>query len=784
MNTIIPNINNNQASHINNANVNSRLMAPISIPPTQKQAQEQQMHMKNIMGANHPSNVVRQVSNSGGGASYAQVSSGHPMHSPIQQMQYMNNNNITGHMNNMAGHMSYMNNPKTSQPHYGKGATSYQQMIDQQMIMPLGFGQKILSQHGYDISTFGDSNAYDDEAYDDSSSSESSPDFDSIASSLCDDIVAKPKKYIESPVIETFNNLSSNDTQFSDEYSDEYSDDSENDDNHISQNSQTSQTSQTSQSDDENDEEQYEILHDGNDKNKYIIRSVSHIGEGLFSSNFSSDSDNDDDTDLSVVNIATMQKYNGSKHKYYDNDRSDIPIIKSLNKHRKQIDDSDIPHVLIKKNNKNSSHGRINNKSAQSNKYSLPQSKNKDRYDILESKDKHNSIVESKDNIIVKSRDNSIVESKDNIIVKSRDNSIVESKDNIIVKSRDNSIVESKDNIIVKSRDNSIVKYKDKHNSIVESKEKHNNVLQSKEKHNGALESKDKHNSIVKSKDKHNSIVESKNKSPHKYINKSIAATSNQANGDVIEQPSDQQISTGTGKRSDINFNRTINNKPLINIGDNRATRELLTKKQHGDMSCSGTEMTDRSETNNNTSQASNTIRGKKFIVKFGPKKGHQWEEYGSNTHSIYINNKNGPTIHLYRDKNYYFQIESIGGALIDDKPVTSVNTSVEVSKTQEPVPSVMPISIMSEDTSTTKATKTKRNDKHHEQKHDEHKFLLTLNPVGNYNGNEPQPIVKSFEPISHHGAHFKPTKDTPRYFYYQCALHPFEGGLCIVHDI
>ena len=40
-------------------------------------------------------------------------------------------------------------------------------------------------------------------------------------------------------------------------------------------------------------------------------------------------------------------------------------------------------------------------------------------------------------------------------------------------------------------------------------------------------------------------------------------------------------------------------------------------------------------------------IRGKKFVVNFGSKKGHQWAEYNPNESSIYINGKNGPTIHF-----------------------------------------------------------------------------------------------------------------------------------------
>ena len=60
---------------------------------------------------------------------------------------------------------------------------------------------------------------------------------------------------------------------------------------------------------------------------------------------------------------------------------------------------------------------------------------------------------------------------------------------------------------------------------------------------------------------------------------------------------------------------------------------------------------------------------------------------------------------------------------------------------------------------------------------------MLTTNPVGNYMGKIPTPINHSFKALSHGTVHFKPSENTPRYFYYQCENHPFEGGLCIVHD-
>lgn len=117
--------------------------------------------------------------------------------------------------------------------------------------------------------------------------------------------------------------------------------------------------------------------------------------------------------------------------------------------------------------------------------------------------------------------------------------------------------------------------------------------------------------------------------------------------------------------------------------------------------------------------------RGKKFIVSFGSKGGHAWEEYNHKSNeSIHINGKNGPVLHLYRGCVYFFCIEKCSNS--------------------------------------------------------GHEFVLTNSPVG---GKNAKSIVGGFEPISEGCVGFKVTKSTPRYFFYQDTQHKYLGGLVIVHD-
>lgn len=131
------------------------------------------------------------------------------------------------------------------------------------------------------------------------------------------------------------------------------------------------------------------------------------------------------------------------------------------------------------------------------------------------------------------------------------------------------------------------------------------------------------------------------------------------------------------------------------------------------------------------SSGASSASKGKKFVVSFGPKAGHQWAEYNEGEESIYINGKNGPVLHLYRGCTYFFVVEQ--------KEVT--DESSDDSK---------------------------------------HFFVLTNSPVG---GSTARVINGGFAPISKGCVCFKVDKHTPRYFYYQSSKQTFEGGLIIVHD-
>jgi len=122
---------------------------------------------------------------------------------------------------------------------------------------------------------------------------------------------------------------------------------------------------------------------------------------------------------------------------------------------------------------------------------------------------------------------------------------------------------------------------------------------------------------------------------------------------------------------------------------------------------------------------SSTSGRGKKFIVSFGLKKSHPWEEYNSTNTSIHINGKNGPVLHLYRDSTYFFCLQQ-------------------------------------------------------ETAGDSHSFILTNSPAGGANA---RIVPGSFESLTKGVVAFKVDKLTPRYFYYQDAKNQFVGGLVIVHD-
>lgn len=139
----------------------------------------------------------------------------------------------------------------------------------------------------------------------------------------------------------------------------------------------------------------------------------------------------------------------------------------------------------------------------------------------------------------------------------------------------------------------------------------------------------------------------------------------------------------------------------------------------------------DESASANKQSSASSSSRGKKFVVSFGSKEGHQWAKYNQTDNSIHINGKNGPVLHLYRGSTYFFCVEQ---------------------------------SNVSDDSSADA----------------EHFFFLTDSPSG---GIGSESIQGGFAPVSKGCVCFKVDKCTPRYFFYQSSRHAFEGGLVIVHD-
>lgn len=119
----------------------------------------------------------------------------------------------------------------------------------------------------------------------------------------------------------------------------------------------------------------------------------------------------------------------------------------------------------------------------------------------------------------------------------------------------------------------------------------------------------------------------------------------------------------------------------------------------------------------------SSSKKGKRFIFTFGNKEGHAWADYNQGSQSIYVNGKNGPVLHLYRESTYFFCIE---------------------------------------------------------QKDSDNTLLLTNSPVG---GVGSKIIHGGFEPISKGCVCVKVDSETPRYFYYQSSKNQFQGGLVIVHD-
>ena len=137
-------------------------------------------------------------------------------------------------------------------------------------------------------------------------------------------------------------------------------------------------------------------------------------------------------------------------------------------------------------------------------------------------------------------------------------------------------------------------------------------------------------------------------------------------------------------------------------------------------------ELTEKKEVSSSSSSSSG--KGKKFIVTFKTKEGHQWAEYNMEDKSIHINGKNGPVLHLYRGCTYFFCVEQ------------------SVTSGEDP----------------------------------EHSLILTNSPAG---GKGSRMIPNSFSPVPKGCVCLKVDDSTPRYFFYQDYNNAFAGGLVIVHD-
>lgn len=129
-----------------------------------------------------------------------------------------------------------------------------------------------------------------------------------------------------------------------------------------------------------------------------------------------------------------------------------------------------------------------------------------------------------------------------------------------------------------------------------------------------------------------------------------------------------------------------------------------------------------------NTIEKKKNNKDKKFVVSFGPKKGHPWAEYNKGDTSIHVGGKNGPVLHLYRGVKYFFCFDD------DNNSDSSC----------------------------------------------EHSLILTNSPAG---GTDSRSIVGGFAPFSKGVSYIKVDDQTPRYFFYQDLHNEFAGGIVIVHD-
>jgi hypothetical protein len=117
----------------------------------------------------------------------------------------------------------------------------------------------------------------------------------------------------------------------------------------------------------------------------------------------------------------------------------------------------------------------------------------------------------------------------------------------------------------------------------------------------------------------------------------------------------------------------------------------------------------------------------KKFIITFGSKCGHRYEDDISGQTAIYVNGKLAPILKLKRGYDYYFIVKQ-----------------------------------------------NKCGDDY------QNFFVLTDSPIGKYGCLPPTPLCNSFLPVGNGCVRFRATDKTPKYFFYQNTSTCFSGGLVL----
>lgn len=208
----------------------------------------------------------------------------------------------------------------------------------------------------------------------------------------------------------------------------------------------------------------------------------------------------------------------------------------------------------------------------------------------------------------------------------------------------------------------------------------------------------------------------------------------------------ESQLESGKSDRSDINLVANDKHKSLsivssdVNItNDSLSATQIISNSTNTSSSSNNDDKLINlsfstsslliNSTNNTASRKNKSI--KHFYVTFGVKHDHQWSSYNKTHSSIYLNNKNGPILHLYRHVTYYFHVNSTNHSTLQIAP--SYNA-----------------------------------------------FMFTTSPCG---GRNALLIADGFHPMSQGIISFQVSEQTPRYFFYQNFYEELQGGLVIVHD-